>query len=303
MCSRSRLLALTCSVALVAWGAAVSAALAQETPGQDATPELPPPVWISPTPDEYGVISVVVQPDESLWIIAARAGLTLPDLLTLNNLTENDVIRPGDIIIIGTGTPPPTAISPELFTPTITPPPPTLRPTQPPPAATICLTAFEDANQNRVRDNGEPTTAGVAFTVYNRDKVVANVITDGREEPHCVAGLAPGEYYVTRSILPGERLTTDGDWALVIANANTLYQAFGSIRSSATPVAGSPSAAPAGNVTASAPMATQPAAPTAADEPANGFLLWGGAGFLVLGGLLLLAAVLLLRSRRTRAGS
>ncbi|MEZ4515428.1 MAG: LysM peptidoglycan-binding domain-containing protein [Chloroflexota bacterium] len=294
---------------VLCWGVLLAAFLAIAYPlaAQDVTPESPS-AWISPTPDENGVISVVVQPDESLWAIAARAGLTLPEILALNNLTENDVIRPGDVIIIGTGTPPPTAISPEMLTPTATPPPPTLRPTLAPPAATICLTAFEDTNRNGFHDDDEPTNTGVAFTVFNHDAVVANVVTDGRAEPHCLSGLTPGEYYVTRSILPGEILTTDGDWALVISDDSTLFQAFGSVRTVGTPVT-TPTltgsvATPAGNVSAvSSPPPTQSAVSTEEPEPGNNALLWAGAAALFVGGLLLLSAVLILLLRRTRAGS
>lgn len=307
----SRFARLAWFVALLLATGLVPSASAQET-----TPEAPPPTWISPTPDETGAITVVVQPDESLWIIAARAGLTLPDLLALNNLTEDDVIRPGDVIIIGYGTPPPTLVSPEQLTPTTTPPPPTLRPTQPPPEAAICLSAFEDSNQNGIRDEGETATAGVAFTVYNRDAVVANVITDGRAEPHCLSDLAPGEYYVTRSILPGEVLTTDGDWALVLADDSTLFQSFGSVRAAGTPGAGT--AAAGASLATPDPAATSPAAADSiassvagaetegeVSEPAaaqTDWLLWGGTGLLFLGGLLLLTAVLILLNRRSRAG-
>ena len=87
-------------------GGAAVLAQTDPTPMPIPTPtiETPTPLptlpftWISPTPDETGVISVIVQPGESLWIIAARAGLTLPELLALNNLTEADVINPGDVL-------------------------------------------------------------------------------------------------------------------------------------------------------------------------------------------------------------
>lgn len=281
--------------------------LARPLAAQEATPpapELPPPLWVSPTPDENGVISVVVQPGESLWVIAARAGLALPDLLALNNLSDTAVISPGDVIIIGTGTPPPTAVSPEQMTPSATPPPPTLRPTHPPPAAAVCLTAFEDTNQNGLQDSGETATPGVAFTVYNREVVVGNIITDGRPEPHCLLGLTPGEYYVTRSLLPGEILTTDGDWALVIADDSTLFQAFGSVRAAATPASPATSGAPA-VAEASSPVASPEVttAPPAGSNPDDDVLLWGGAALLFVGGLLLLSAVLILLYRRTRSES
>jgi hypothetical protein len=225
----------------------------------------------------------------------------LPDLLALNNLTEADVIRPGDVIILAMGTPPPTAVSPEMLTPTATPPPPTLRPTQQPPAATICLSAFEDANQDGIQDPSEPATPGVAFTVFNRDVVIGNIITDGRAEPHCLPGLAPGEYYVTRSILPGEILTTEGEWALVIANNSTLTQAFGSVRTAATPSpTGNAAIAQAEEGEATVPPAVPDTAAVVGNSGSN-TLLWGGVGLLFVGGLLLLAAVLILLFRRTRA--
>ncbi len=294
--SLSRCPALWCVAALVLFAA--SPRLAQ---AQDATPAPPPAVWISPTPDESGIISVIVQPDESLWIIAARAGLTLPDLLALNNLTESEVIRPGDVIIIAQGPPPPTVASPEMFTPSATPPPPTLRPTVRPATATVCLTAFEDSNQDGIHDPNEPTTSGVAFTVFNRNAVVGNIITDGRADPHCVPNLAPGEYYVTRSILPGEMLTTDGDWALVIANDSTLYQAFGSVRAPSTPAAVATAIVSAAETNPNVAGPAEPiATPSADPAPNNNALLWGGVGLLGVGGLLLLTAVLILLFRRTR---
>ena len=75
--------------------------------GATAEPTLPffPSVWVSPTPDATGAIIVLVQPGESLWVIAARAGLSLPELLALNGLTEQSIINPGDALIIGYATP------------------------------------------------------------------------------------------------------------------------------------------------------------------------------------------------------
>ena len=38
------------------------------------------------TPDAEGNIYVIVQPNDSLWSIAARAGISLPELLELNGI-------------------------------------------------------------------------------------------------------------------------------------------------------------------------------------------------------------------------
>ena len=271
-----------------------------------------PFTWVSPTPDETGAITVIVQPGESLWVIAARAGLSLPELLALNNLTDADVINPGDVLIIGQGTP--AAGAPPSGSPTPTLPPPTLRPSETPAEAAICLLAFDDLNRDGIHDAGEPLRAGVAFTIYNTAAVVANYVSDGVSEPKCLRGLVPGEYRVTRSIAPGEVLTTSGDWALSLTAGSELRQEFGSVigvavadattaagvASAATSAGQSPGIAPP---TAANPQPTA-AAPTAAvaGQPATppaGGLDWRIAGVAVLfmGGLLLMGAVLLLLFR------
>jgi LysM repeat protein len=78
------------------------------------------------TPDGEGFIRVTVQQDDSLWSIAARAGITIPDLLALNNLSEDVVLRPGDTLIVSKVTPPAT---PTSDIPTPTPQLPTATPT------------------------------------------------------------------------------------------------------------------------------------------------------------------------------
>lgn len=262
-----------------------------------ATEPFAQPIWVSPTPDATGAIVVIVQPGESMWVIAARAGISLPELLAFNNLTEQSIINPGDALIIGYVTPE-VVVAPEETTPTATPPPPTPRPTDIPPESAVCLTAFDDTNRNGIHDTGESLRAGVAFTVYNTEAVVANYITDGRSEPKCLGGLTPGEYRVTRSLAPGETLTTEGDWSLNLSAGGRLYQAFGSVMGESMAAA-----APPGSQTASSTPATLP--PTAAAPPTdagNGSLAARliGVAALFIGGLLLLGAVLILLFRQSR---
>lgn len=62
----------------------------------------------------------------------------------------------------------------------------------------ICVTAFHDANQNRMRDSIEPLLAGVIVNLQDAQAVVvASYLTDGRSEPHCFTDLLPGTYTVT----------------------------------------------------------------------------------------------------------
>ncbi|MBL1127500.1 MAG: LysM peptidoglycan-binding domain-containing protein [Chloroflexi bacterium] len=58
------------------------------------------------TPDEAGVIYAIVQPDDTMWAIAGRAGISLAQLLEWNGLQESDFIVPGQKLIVGYGEPP-----------------------------------------------------------------------------------------------------------------------------------------------------------------------------------------------------
>ncbi|MCP4426193.1 MAG: LysM peptidoglycan-binding domain-containing protein [Chloroflexi bacterium] len=193
----------------------------------------------TPTPDAEGNIYVIVQANDSLWGIAARAGIGLDELLTLNNLTEDSIITPGQKLLVGRQPPPPTptVAIPPTSTPT-RPPPPTATAVVPPSAA-ICLKAFSDLNRNGVHNPGEPFRAAVAFTIFNEEKVIANVLADGVSEPYCLENLEPGEYKITRSISPEETLTTAGDWTITLAPGNVVELAFGSY-TAVTPTAANP---------------------------------------------------------------
>lgn len=201
-----------------------------------------PPLPTS-TPDANGIIYAVVQPNDSLWWIAGRHGLTFAELLALNEgLTENTLIRPGDLLIVGVVEPPATPTVPPV--PTATLPPPTPRPTVLPPRTAVCLLAFHDDNRNGVHDAGEGLRPAVAFTVYDATAVVANYITDGVSEPHCIEGLRGGDYHVTRSVNAQEILTTDGDWAISLQVGSVAQLAFGSY---VRPAAGATAVAPVPN--------------------------------------------------------
>jgi len=275
-------------------------AAAEATVTFEPTATATPAAWVSPTPDAGGAIVVIVQPGESLWVIAARAGLSLPDLLALNNLTEASIINPGDALVVGYVTP--VAVGPEQTTPTATPPPPTPRPTEARLVAAVCLTAFDDTDRDGLHDPEEPLRAGVAFTVYNSDAVAANYITDGRSEPKCLIGLTPGEYRVTRSVTPGEVLTTEGNWSLNLTAGSELYQSFGSFMGAAalTPTAdGQPTA----DGRPSTAIAQSPNRPIAENQPAASSGLPTrllAVAALFIGGLLLLGAVLILLRRQAR---
>lgn len=223
------------------------------TPTSTPTPSITPTPTIDPlataTPNAEGIIYETVDAGEVLWQIAARAGLTLDQLLELNDLTRDSLIQPGQVLILGYVS---TATPVATIAPTETPAPPateTPEPTSTQPATitpeptvatgTLCLKAFEDSNQNGLHDAGEGLRSDVAFTVSDGQQVIANYITTGAE-PYCIEGLAPNNYQITRSQQEGEVLTTRGDWAVDLAAESVVTMEFGSYTEIPTEVAAAP---------------------------------------------------------------
>ena len=163
---------------------------------------------------------------DTLSLIAQRFSLALDQLLALNpSLTRESVIQVGQVINVSGQAPTPAATP----APTATPQPaPTLAPSATPlpavtattavtptsPTATplavaatsgLCVQAFDDLNNNLVRDAQEPLVAGVAFDVKSVDgKTTADYTTNGTQEPYCFANLPDGRYAVNTQ-LPTDR--------------------------------------------------------------------------------------------------
>lgn len=259
------------------------------------------------TPDAAGVIYAEVRPNDSLWAVAVRAGISIDELLSLNSLSQNSLIQPGQLLIVGYGTPAPSA-TPDLppATATATRPPPTPTPTpMPPPRTALCLVAFDDINQNGVRNLNEPLKAAVAFTVFNERSVVDNYVTDGVSEPYCLENLQPGNYQVTRSVQLNETLTTAGDWAIRLTSGSVLHMEFGSYTGSpAAPLlhsdtdsAGQPAVAGATSVPPPEPVAQIDTSRVAHESSDTVMIIFGTIGFVGL----FVAAVLFLMIRHGSA--
>ncbi len=184
----------------------------------------------TPVPEGAVPITVEVQPNDSLWAVAVQAGLSLQELLDLNGLTEDALIQPGQVLIVGYSIPEPTPTVEVIPTETATlPPPPPTQTAVPPPPTGVCLTAFTDRNGNGIQDAGEALKTAVAFTIFNEEMVVANYVTDGVSEPYCLNNLAEGEYHITRSVGPDEMLTTPGNRGIIVRLGAVADLTFGSV--------------------------------------------------------------------------
>ncbi|MGD2049619.1 MAG: LysM peptidoglycan-binding domain-containing protein, partial [Chloroflexota bacterium] len=204
------------------------------------------------TPDAEGIIYSEVKPGDSIWAVAARAGITLDEILEYNEMSRDDFVRAGDLLIIGFAESPDN--EPEATeqpaeeeaseTPTADEETPEPEPTDTPEVqeeteaetaveqddsdVSICLLAYDDANENGVQDTGEELKPEVAFTISDGETVVSNYVTDGTSEPFCIQGMPAGSYRVTRSKLPDEILTTPGDRAVSLTAGSSLDLVFGS---------------------------------------------------------------------------
>jgi hypothetical protein len=176
----------------------------------------------TPTPDAEGFVRVAVQQGDSLWSIAAKAGLTLDELLTLNNLANNATISPGQTLIVGFFAPTPTPVPPPTATPLV---PPTATAN---PQGELCVSAFADFNQNSLQEDGEILLADVRIDVQQNGTIVQSHLTDTSQVPRCFL-LPPGTYGVERLVEGTETLTTAPRAEVVVENAGKTQVAFGNV--------------------------------------------------------------------------
>ena len=267
---------------LLLWPAALAIVQAQTLP--------------TATPDAEGVIYVIVQPNDSLWGIAGRAGIGLTELLDLNNLTEDALIQPGDRLIVAIVEPPasPTPEASPTLVATREPPTPTVTP-PPGPVTAVCLVAFADENGNGEREPAEPLQAGVAFTIFTSEAVVANYVTDGISEPYCLTELEPGDYQITRSVGRAETLTNSGNRTVILAAGDQVMLGFGGLVGSTPQPTAVPPTQPANPIgSGAAEDVNIETLPDEENDAGRPFLI--GAGILI--GILLIGTAVLIGQKR-----
>ncbi|MFN2151607.1 MAG: LysM peptidoglycan-binding domain-containing protein [Anaerolineales bacterium] len=118
----------------------------------------------TPTPGPDGRIIYIVQEGDTLWRISAITGISLEELRRLNDLAENDIILPGDRLLLGLGGPsdiPPTAGPAPTPTSDIPTPTPMVG------VGIICVSVFDDTNGDALRQEEEPDLAGSAISISN----------------------------------------------------------------------------------------------------------------------------------------
>src|SRR4030065_2347081 len=66
----------------------------------------PPTPFPTPTPNEQGQIIYIVQSGDTLWRIAAIAGMTVEELMALQGLSSSDILSNGAQLLLGSVVPP-----------------------------------------------------------------------------------------------------------------------------------------------------------------------------------------------------
>lgn len=209
------------------------AAVAIWVPALADSPRLPASQagsYATPTPGPDGKIVYIIQEGDTLWVIAARAGLSVEQLRALNGLAINDIIVPGKPLLLGyAGPAQPTADAGEAPTPTA--PPPT--PTPVFGTATICALLFVDQNGNARLDAGEPPLGGGQVSIADvNGKLAAEFATkveydaDNLPLSHCVTDLQTGDYNVSAAVPPDYNPTTVMSIPVRLDPGDTRYVEF-----------------------------------------------------------------------------
>ncbi len=93
--------------------------------------------------------------------------------------------------------------------------------------AQVCVLLFDDANQNRIQENGETLLAGGELSLLKGSEAAGTYTTDGAGEPHCFEELASGDYVVSAKAPEGYGLTTPDQLRVQLQPGSTINLIFG----------------------------------------------------------------------------
>jgi hypothetical protein len=94
-------------------------------------------------------------------------------------------------------------------------------------AGTICVAAFQDANADGQRNEGEALVADAAIAIARAGSTVSTYITDGASEPFCFELTQADSYQLQLYPPAGYSATTEDNWAVSIANGESYTVSFG----------------------------------------------------------------------------
>jgi len=203
-----------------------------------AAPQAQLTVFPTPTPGPDGKIIYVVQANDTLWRISAITGVKIETIRDLNNLGANDMIMPGDRLLIGYAGPAAGASTqgPAPTRAIVTP-----SSTAPPGWGILCVLLYNDLNGDSMRQETEPSIPGGEISVSNRLGTVsltAQTLSGGIDPPLvdptpqdrgyvCFDQLLQGEYLISVAAPKGYNRTTVLNQTISLEAGQTTLLAFG----------------------------------------------------------------------------
>jgi hypothetical protein len=192
----------------------------------------------TPTPGPDGRIIYIAQENDSVWVIAAKYGLSADEFRKLNPFITNDIIIPGQSYLLGYA-------GPSGGTPTAGPAPTqaivTPSPTSSPGWGILCVLLYNDLNGDSMRQETEPSIPDGEISVSNRlgtvsltaqtpsggaDTTIVNP-TPQESGYTCFDKLLQGEYLISVAAPEGYNRTTELNKTLKIEAGDTTKIAFG----------------------------------------------------------------------------
>lgn len=192
----------------------------------------------TPTPGPDGRIVYIVQQGDSLWRIAAIAGISVQELAVLNGIETDTVLSPGTRLELGMADPPQaTEGAVEEGEPT----PIGIEATATPISGTgeICVLLFDDIDGNGRLDDGEAPIEGGQISVTSLTGTVVGehtTVIDPLDEDlvgYCFTEVENGEYNVSAALPEDYNATTVRSLPVRLAPGEIAYLQFGAQSSTA----------------------------------------------------------------------
>lgn len=185
-------------------------------------------VYNTPTPNANGQIIYTVQQGDNCTTIYLKTGVSIDQLIALNNLSGDCEVFPDQELILGTVDPATATLPGPVQTPT--PGAPTPTPSEG--SGEVCVVLFEDLDGNQMRSETELYLSGGVISINNRSGTYSETEeTTGGDpalvEPICFTEVPEGEYNLSLGIPDGYIATTSLNYALTVSPGDTVVIGFG----------------------------------------------------------------------------
>jgi len=185
----------------------------------------------TPTANADGHIIYTVQENDNCTRISLLTGVSIDQIIALNNLDADCSIVPSQQLILATVAP--ATATPEGPTPTPTQGLPTPTPFEG--SGKVCVVLYEDLDGNQMRSETEFYLAGGVISINNRagtysetrDTVGGDPALFEEDDLACFKDVPEGEYNISMGIPEGYNPTTSLNYALTVSAGDSIIIDFG----------------------------------------------------------------------------